>query len=72
MICNSRKFQIKKIFKDFFTKKLKISLIKTKKYIEELDVERNSKRLGIHFKYLFEPFVRITDDSEVFVKLKHK
>ena len=71
-IGNSRKFQIKKIFKDFFTKKLKISLIKTKKYIEELDVERNSKRLGIHFKYLFEPFVQIIDDSKVFIKLKHK
>ena len=46
-IGNTRKFQIKKIFKDFFTKKLKLSLLKTKKYIEELEVERNSKRLGI-------------------------
>ena len=71
-IGNSRKFQIKKIFKGFFTKKQKISLIKTKKYIEELNVERNSKRLGIHFKYLFEPFVLIIYDSKVFIKLNHK
>lgn len=67
-IGNSRKFQIKKLFKDFLTKKLKLSLIKTKKYIEELNVERNSKRLGINFKYLFEPFVQIIDDSKVFIK----
>ena len=71
-IGNSRKFQIKKIFKDFFTKKLKLSSLKTKKYIEEFDVERNSKRLGIKFKYVFEPFVETIDNSNAFVKLNHK
>ena len=67
-IGNSRKFQIKKIFKDFFRKKLKLSLLKTRKYIDELNVERNSKRLGIKFKYVFEPFINIIDDSNVFIK----
>ena len=66
-IGNSRKFQIKKLFKDFFTKKLKLSLIKTKKYIEEFNVERHSKRL-----YLFEPFAQIIDVSKVFIKFNHK
>lgn len=65
---NSRKFQIKKKCKDFLTKKLKLSLPKAKKYIEKLDVERNSKRLGIKLKYVFEPDVEIIDDSNIFVK----
>ena len=63
---NTRKFQIEKIFENFFTKKLKLSYNETKDYMEELNEERCTKRIGGVFKYLFEPYIEIIDDSNIF------
>lgn len=63
---NTRKIIIEKIFKNFFVRKLKLSYNETKYYIEELNEERCTKRIGGVFKYLFEPYINIIDDSNIF------
>lgn len=62
----TRKNQIMKEIAFFMNKKLKISSVQTKQYLEELDEERPSKRIGNKCKELFEPFVKIIDDSSLF------
>ena len=34
--------------------------------MEELNEERRTKKIGTVFKYLFEPYIEIIDDSNIF------
>ena len=54
-IGNTRKNQIEKIFENLFIKTLKLSKNETKEYMEELNVERSSKRIGPQFQKLLFP-----------------
>lgn len=63
----TRKNKIIKKIAFFMNKQLKISSSQTKQYLEELDEERPSKRIGSINQLLFEPFVSIIDDSNIFL-----
>jgi hypothetical protein len=64
---NTRKNQIKKIIENFFTTKLKLTKNETKEIIEELNRERKTKTIAEKFKYIFEPYIKIIDDSNIFI-----
>lgn len=62
----TRKNKLVKKIAFFINKKLGISASKAKEYIRKLDEERSSIRIGSKLKNLFEPFVKIIDDSNIF------
>lgn len=64
---DTRKSQIEKVFKNLFIKKLKLTKIEVKNYIDELNEERTARRIYGSFRYIFESFVNIIDDSNIFI-----